>query len=115
MKLSIFTLYDKAVNAYLTPFFSRHVGEAMRSFGELANDPNHQVGKYPLDYMLVQIGEFDDTSGMCVTFDPRRVVTAAELVKAPMPDNPLSGMNLEDMRSIVGDKLSAPARNGSSS
>lgn len=79
MKLLAFCAYDRAVEAYLPPFFVRHRGEALRSFMDACNDPNHQFSKHVLDYTLVYVGEFDDQSGRLVPeLDVVRVISATE-------------------------------------
>lgn len=79
MKLYIYSVYDKAVNAYMQPFYARSAGEAIRSFTELANDPKTNVAKYPSDYTLFALGEFDDNSGAFAGVEPRRLVGAHEV------------------------------------
>src|SRR3954469_11190226 len=78
MRLQIFSVYDKAVQAFLQPFYSRSKGEAIRSFGEAVNDKEHPFAKHAADYSLMQLGEFDDQSGIFHTADPVRVISALE-------------------------------------
>lgn len=59
-----FAVRDKAVGAFLGPFFVRSKGEAIRSFGDAVNDPKHQFARHLNDYALFQLGSFDDQSGM---------------------------------------------------
>lgn len=60
MLSKVFTVYDSAVEAYLSPFFLPAKGAAIRAFTELVNDPNHQFGKHPADYVLFELGTYDD-------------------------------------------------------
>ncbi len=62
MILKMFTVYDAKTEAYLSPFFMRSKGEAMRSFEEAANDVNHAFFKHASDYTLFEIGQFDDNN-----------------------------------------------------
>ena len=80
MKLELYSVFDKAVKAYMTPFFARARGEAIRSFGDAANDEKHQFGKHANDFVLYYIGEFDDQSGIVTRVDPERVISAIELL-----------------------------------
>lgn len=64
MKLKVYTVYDKAVGAYLPPFFARAKGDALRMFQASCQNSNHQFFKYAGDYTLFEIGEFDD--GTCM-------------------------------------------------
>jgi hypothetical protein len=78
MKLAVFSVFDKAVGAYLQPFFSRTKGEAVRSFADACNKQDHQFYQHGIDYVLVSLGEFDDNSGLFVTREPVRVIGALE-------------------------------------
>lgn len=60
----IFTVYDVKTEAYLNPFFMATKGAAIRGFSELVNDPNHNFGKYPADFILFEIGSYDDQRGL---------------------------------------------------
>lgn len=80
MKLSVFTVYDAAVGAFMTPFFTRSRGEAIRSFTEAVNDPKTGFHKNASDYTLFMLGTFDDAGGQFDTAPPERVIAALELV-----------------------------------
>jgi len=60
MQLKLFTVYDRAAQAYMTPFFLLTKGLAIRSFSETVNDPNHNFGKYSEDFTLFELGSYDD-------------------------------------------------------
>lgn len=63
MKYLVFSVRDKAVEAFLTPFFARSDAEATRMFaGTMRADNN--LSRYPGQYDLFRIGSFEDTSGM---------------------------------------------------
>lgn len=79
MKLQVYSVYDKAVNAFLQPFYCRSKGEAIRSFTEACSDDKSNFSKYPLDYFLVELGEFDDSTAVFNTHDPVRIVSAHEV------------------------------------
>lgn len=78
MKLLIFTVYDKAVGAFLQPFYARSKGEALRQFTDACNDQSHQFCKHAADYTLMMLGEWDDASGIFDAADPARVIGALE-------------------------------------
>ena len=80
MILEVYSVFDKAVNAYMQPFYCRSKGEAIRSFTEAVNDGSKPFGKYSLDYFLVSLGEFDDNSGSFTGHGPLRVIGANEVV-----------------------------------
>lgn len=60
MLLKAFTVYDSKSEAYLQPFFTSTKGQAIRSFQDTANDPNSQICRHAADFVLFQIGEFND-------------------------------------------------------
>lgn len=62
-KLKVFTVYDSKAEAYLQPFFMRSMGEALRGFQEVCNDPQSNLCKYPGDFTLFEIGSYDEESG----------------------------------------------------
>lgn len=94
MILQIFTVYDKAVQAFLPPFYSRSKGEALRSFSEACNDTKHNFFKYAADYSLMYLGEFDDKGGCFSPVDPVRVISALEVIT----EAPVEGPSVEDAR-----------------
>ncbi len=68
MKLKAFSIYDSKAEAYHAPFFLNTVGLAIRTFEELANDLKTSIGKYPHDYTLFHIGDFNDQSGTLTAY-----------------------------------------------
>lgn len=78
--VQVYSVLDKAVGAFLPPFYSRAAGEAVRSFSDAVNDPAHQFNKHMLDYELCRLGSFDDVSGVFSGSGPERVVSALECV-----------------------------------
>ena len=72
MLKKIYTVYDHAAKAYMQPFFQDTAGMEIRGFTEVANDPEHSIGKYPSEYTLYHIGTYDDQNGHieCITPEP---------------------------------------------
>lgn len=62
MKHKVFTVYDAASEAYLQPFFLQTRGQAIRSFSDAVNNPEHQFFKHKKDYTLFELGEYEDGS-----------------------------------------------------
>lgn len=80
MKLGVYTVLDKAVGAFLQPFFARSTGEALRSFGDAVNGQSGPFSNHPHDFTLYQLGDFDDGSGIFTVGEPHRIVGAHELL-----------------------------------
>lgn len=104
MKLQVYTVLDKAVGAYLQPFYARHANEAIRSFTDACQTKDHNFNKYSTDYVLMHLGEFDDGSGLFTCGEPYRIISASECIMADQVIDPQARMNmsLDDMKSIVG-------------
>lgn len=69
MKLNVYAIYDSKVNAYLNPFYMRSDGEAVRAVTEAAKDRNSNFCKYPADFTLFRVAEYDDQSGRFYALD----------------------------------------------
>lgn len=67
MTLKVFSVFDIKADKYMTPFFMGATGEAVRAFKDLAMNRDSLVGRHPEDYKLIQIGEFDDSTGVVKT------------------------------------------------
>lgn len=60
----IFTVYDQAAKAYLTPFFRAEEGQATRLFKDCVCDPTHAFHKNPADYTLFNIGAYNEATAL---------------------------------------------------
>lgn len=63
MKLKVFSVYDSKVEAYKQPFFMSTKGEAIRGIMECLEKNDHPFAKYPADFTLFELGEYDDSNG----------------------------------------------------
>lgn len=84
-KLKVFAVRDSKAEAYMNPFFMRSRGEALRAFVSGVNDPQTQLCKFPADFTLFEIGEFDEESGDLVMLPTGKVSLglALEFKQAP--------------------------------
>ncbi len=64
MQLDIFSIYDTKADSYLQPFFTNNKATAIRTFSDLANQSDHQFCRHAGDYVLFQIGTYDDSRGL---------------------------------------------------
>lgn len=67
MKMRMFTIYDKATQAFHLPFFMLTVSEAKRTFADMANDENSKIHHHHTDFTLFHIGDYDDATGYITT------------------------------------------------
>lgn len=79
MALFLFSVLDSKVGAYAAPFVCRTKGEAVRSFTEARKDAQSMVSKYPADYRLFCVGEWDEALGIIQPRSPELVIGADEL------------------------------------
>ncbi|MGE0175404.1 MAG: phage ORF5 protein [Oligoflexales bacterium] len=81
MVLKVYSIRDSKAQVFHPPFFQKTHGEAERSFKELANDNKNFIGKYPEDYDLYYLGEYDDNGGLLMPIDTPQHITKAVQVK----------------------------------
>jgi len=63
MKRKIYAIRDGKGEYYNQPFFLNTHGEAERTLLELRKDEKSMIHKYPEDYDLYHLGEYDDQTG----------------------------------------------------
>lgn len=80
MLLKVFSIRDQKAGVFNTPFFQKSVGEAERNFRELIKDDKSLVSKYPEDFDLYEIGDYDDEKGLVISLDtPHHIAKAVNL------------------------------------
>lgn len=80
--LRVFSAYDGKLKVFMTPFMFLHLGQAHRAWTDLANDPSNVVGKHPSDFVLYEVGTFDDDKGVLTPHSPIQQVATATEVRA---------------------------------
>ena len=68
--LKICTIHDSKVGAYMRPMTFTALGQAERTFRDIVNDLEHEIGKHPEDYTLFMVGEFNDQTGNIEAIEP---------------------------------------------
>lgn len=61
--IGVFAVYDNKAQAFMEPFFARNAATAIRAFQDNISRPDSIFAKYPNDFVLYQIGEFNDQDG----------------------------------------------------
>jgi len=81
MQLKIYSIRDSKGEVYNTPFFQKTHGEAERNFRQLVSDEKSLVSKYPLDFNLYYLGEYDDQTGKIDPLPaPQHIMEAAAAI-----------------------------------
>ncbi len=87
MKHRMFCIHDVKAAAFMQPWFLHTDGMATRAFADCVNDPEHNFGRHPADYSLFYIGEFNDSTGMCITQAPMSLGNGVEFISLELTDN----------------------------
>lgn len=76
----LFAVRDTKVGVFQKPFLMRNAAEAIRGFESVVNDHNTEFYRYPDDFTLYQMAEFDEETGVITqSTDPQILVNAVEL------------------------------------
>lgn len=81
MMQMIFTVLDMAAKRFTEPFFAANEEVAIRSFREAVNSDGHPFSKFPEDYALYKVGDWDNESGAIVPLEPVKLVNASALTQ----------------------------------
>lgn len=83
MKTKLFSIYDSKTEVFSQPFHVVTTAQAIREFQSLVGSSDNMIGKFPEDYSLFEVAEFDDNK--CVyenLIAPSRVCLATEFVQS---------------------------------
>lgn len=77
----MYSIRDAKAEVYNSPFYQKTHGEAERNFRQLIHDEKSMVAKYPEDYDLYYLGEYDDNTGLIKALDtPQHVAKAIQFL-----------------------------------
>lgn len=77
MIVKMFSIYDSKAVSFLPPWNESTAGTALRKFKDAVVREGTDFNKWPEDYTLFEIGEFDDQTGIVLGYDH-----ATEIAKA---------------------------------
>lgn len=60
---SLYVIYDAKAEFYRGPYVFRNKADAGRAFGRMAADKQSQVGQHPEDFIMYEVGTFNDLTG----------------------------------------------------
>ena len=61
--MKVYGVYDSKAGAFNMPFYMQNAGMALRVFVQTAKDPNTSLNKFPSDFILFELGEFEERTG----------------------------------------------------
>jgi hypothetical protein len=70
MKTKMYTIYDIKAKVYNKPFYVINEQVAIRMANDLLTDKSADVSKHPEDYVMIELGEYDDNTA---TFDLNKI------------------------------------------
>lgn len=81
--MKLYSIRDKAVEAFNQPFYARADGHALRMFIDAINDPKGDFHRHAEDYDLWMIGSFDDAAGVvsCPDDGPVRIMAGTSALQ----------------------------------
>lgn len=86
MIFKLFAMRDKTSGVFLQPFVSRSEIDAKRMLASAFDDPGFNqtpAGRYPQDFVLYEVGLFDDDRGEITGATPFAIATLSDL--RPLP------------------------------
>lgn len=72
--MKVFSVRDRALDAFGQPIFSPSTGLAVRSFADEVNRVGSDFNKHPEDYDLYEVGEWDDSIGSLAGLTPPKMI-----------------------------------------
>ncbi len=66
--MKLFTVHDTKAKLYQNPMFMKTAVEALRAFEQGCKDEKTNLNKYPEDYTLVEIAEFNEENGVITPY-----------------------------------------------
>ena len=69
MKIKAYAVYDNKAEAFMQPFFAGNAGLATRTFADNAKNPESIWNRHPNDFVLYEIGEYDENQGILVNYE----------------------------------------------
>ena len=94
-ELIMYAVRDKAVEAFMRPFFFQSDGQALRAFIDDVQNADSPIARHPEDYALFRLGVVDCHDGSMSPEEPKCLARAHELVKKSRQIQPgsLKGVN----------------------
>lgn len=77
----IYSVKDLKAKQFSPPFFLKTDGLAHRAFSETIEKGNNDWSKYPEDFSLHYLGEFNPETGEMMPVPPESIANATEFVK----------------------------------
>lgn len=84
MQMFIYSVKDTKADLFGRPFYCLNAAHAIRGFTDQVNDPmdgQNDLFKHTEDFVLYELGVFEDQSGQITVLDTPKSLIAAQSVK----------------------------------
>lgn len=88
-KLLVFAVRDNRAELFLKPAFQKNTVEAIRNWEIMVNEGDSMVSRFPNEYSLLELGSFDESTGVFTNGPVVDHGVAAQVLKAPSQPMPL--------------------------
>lgn len=75
---AIFSIRDRQLDTFMSPFFAPARGAAVRSFVDEVKRDGSPMSQHPEDYSLHLIGSFDDVTSSIQSHAPEQIALASD-------------------------------------
>ena len=89
--MKLFSIHDSKAETYGQPMCFKTTAEAIRNFQSWCREPESNLFKFSSDYSLLELGEFDESTGNITTHQARIISNASEF------NPPIRPMSLDDL------------------
>lgn len=80
----LFSVFDSAAKLFVAPWHAPTVELALRRFRFTVNEPGNEINKFPEEYSLFHVGEFNQETGEIVAYaTPRSLGVAVTFMDRP--------------------------------
>jgi len=79
--LKMFAVKDTCAGAFHPPFVAHTEGTAVRTLRDVMRRGDHAYALNPADYVLFEVGVFDEDSGVCEGVEQRHILTLSSLLE----------------------------------
>lgn len=78
--MELFSVHDIKANLYFPPQAYRNTGEATRAFDTTCRNEETNFAKYPDDFTLCKIGNWNEEEGLIEPCSPQPIARATDYV-----------------------------------
>lgn len=87
MEAKLYAVFDVKAQVFMSPVAFGTNGLALRWFADLVNNPECPFSRHPGDYILYEVGGWNDQSGNCACVSPHvQLAAGTDFVEAKVAE-----------------------------